>query len=219
MGDIFEKIEQNTVTTDDFNDILSESVVPFSEDALGYGVCPKCKYQGHPNTTRERRPNGNTTCGACGTVSKSKAWSLQEATPESVRNRIRRRTMGNKISQHHQDVDGHQKTKLPTFAARINPKRERADNTQMQGRGKQGHRKSTRTQRRKIKAFAIEFADENGLKTLLEMLESRNYRARRDFLVNHSALVAAESCVFDNELRRFLLSNCNAKRIDSRMFE
>jgi len=71
---------------------------------------------------------------------------IQEATPESVRDRVRRRTSRNETDRH-QDVEGHQQLELPTFADRVQPKRERADNTQMHGRGKAGHRHSARTMR------------------------------------------------------------------------
>jgi hypothetical protein len=44
----------------------------------GYGACPRCgqdvtegKYGA---TARERRPNGNTRCGACGLISPSLEW-------------------------------------------------------------------------------------------------------------------------------------------------
>ncbi len=84
---------------------------------------------------------------------------IQEATPESVRDRVRRRTSRNETDSH-QDIEGHQQLELPTFADRIQPKRERADNTQMHGRGKAGHRHSARTQHRTMpKRFteALEF--------------------------------------------------------------
>jgi ribosomal protein L34E len=39
----------------------------------GYGRCPKCG-QKHPKTSRERRVDGFTTCGACGYRLKSVLW-------------------------------------------------------------------------------------------------------------------------------------------------
>lgn len=91
---IFQKIEEGTVTVDDFNKLISE------------------------------------------------------ATPEALRDRVRRRTTQN-ATDGHIDDEGHQKLDLPKFADRVQPKREKADNTQMHGRGKIAHKKSARTQKRK----------------------------------------------------------------------
>lgn len=43
---------------------------------MSYGHCPNCNVEGHKLTTRERRPNGDTTCGACGLKSPSKEWAV-----------------------------------------------------------------------------------------------------------------------------------------------
>lgn len=71
---------------------------------------------------------------------------ISETTPESVRDRIRRRTIRN-TTKSHIDGGGHQRLKPPQFQKRITPKR-KPSNQQNHGRGKLGHRHSTRTQRR-----------------------------------------------------------------------
>jgi hypothetical protein len=40
----------------------------------GYGYCPECKTPNAEGSTRERRPNGFTTCGACGEKTHSQRW-------------------------------------------------------------------------------------------------------------------------------------------------
>lgn len=80
---------------------------------------------------------------------------ISEATPEAVRDRIRRRTLKSP-TENHIDSKGHQQLGLPKFAARVQPKRERSDNTQMTGQGKAAHRRSTRTQRRKAAAKSMQ---------------------------------------------------------------
>lgn len=78
---------------------------------------------------------------------------IQEATPEAIRDRIRRRTKRNATDEHIDD-EGHQRLELPTYADRVQPKRERTDRSQNNGRGKAGHRRSARTQKRTMhKAF------------------------------------------------------------------
>lgn len=50
----------------------------------GYGVCPLCGEHDPPGTKRERRPNGDTVCGACKVTSESAEWyrpRLTSATP------------------------------------------------------------------------------------------------------------------------------------------
>lgn len=94
---IFKKIEEGTVTADDFNSLIAE------------------------------------------------------ATPEATRDRMRRRSIKNATDSHQDNADGHQPLDLPTFADRVQPKRERSNNTQMHGRGKMGHRHSARSQRGKPK--------------------------------------------------------------------
>ena len=66
---------------------------------------------------------------------------ISESTPESVQERIRRRVQKN-TTKSHIDHDGHQQLSLPTFAARVNPKREPA-NQQNHGRGKIGRKHSS----------------------------------------------------------------------------
>ena len=86
---------------------------------------------------------------------------IQEATPESMRDRLRRRINVNQnTARSHQDDDGHAKMSLPVMADRVQPSRKRADRTQMQHGGKMGHRHSARTQKRTMSKSlkeAIEF--------------------------------------------------------------
>lgn len=49
------------------------------ESDMGYGNCPLCGKSDHPEASRERRPNGNTTCGHCGRTSPSAKWESPEA--------------------------------------------------------------------------------------------------------------------------------------------
>lgn len=89
---------------------------------------------------------------------------LIEAAPESMRDRLRRRSAHQQDTvRSHQDEKGHSNLKPPVMADRIQPKRERADRTQMQHAGKLGHRHSARTQHGKPKRFteAIDFLREN----------------------------------------------------------
>jgi hypothetical protein len=72
---------------------------------------------------------------------------ISEAMPESVRDRVRRKTNRNPTSSHISQA-GHQKLKLPSFAKRVQPKRKKNPKSQMNGSGKAAHDKSTRTQRR-----------------------------------------------------------------------
>jgi len=73
---------------------------------------------------------------------------IKEATPASVVDRVRRKmNPNNKRKRRKHDASGHAPG-LPKLAARINPARKRPNRTQMQHGGKQGHRRSTRTQRR-----------------------------------------------------------------------
>lgn len=66
---------------------------------------------------------------------------IDESTPESVQERIRRRVQRN-ATKSHIDRAGHQPLTAPTFAARINPKRSPA-NQQNHGRGKLGRKHSS----------------------------------------------------------------------------
>lgn len=66
---------------------------------------------------------------------------INEAYPEAIRNRIRRRTT----------VDSGEPPEV-NIADRVQPKKKRGTNSQKNGISKVAHRKSTRTQRRKAKA-------------------------------------------------------------------
>lgn len=44
------------------------------------GPCPTCD-KDHPSTASEKRPNGNTVCGACGSVHPTSKWEVVEPGP------------------------------------------------------------------------------------------------------------------------------------------
>ena len=73
---------------------------------------------------------------------------VHESVPSSIKDRIRRRvTPSNKLNRKKHDRDGHRSGSLKP-AARTQPKRKPSGNAQMNGRGKVGHKHSTKTQRR-----------------------------------------------------------------------
>lgn len=72
---------------------------------------------------------------------------IKETTPESIRDRIRRRTTINPEASHRDNKSGHQSLKLPSLRGRIQPKR-KPENQQNHGRSKIAHKHSTRTQRK-----------------------------------------------------------------------
>ena len=82
--------------------------------------------------------------------------SLNESTPSSIRDRVRRRmSPSNKANRKKHDQDGHRSGVL-NVAGRVQPKRKPSGQAQMNGRGKTGHRHSTRKQRRNA---AVEVED------------------------------------------------------------
>ena len=56
------------------DDVARELATPLKAKANGYGACPKCGNDDSVKTSRERSPNGSTTCGACGVKTKSTDW-------------------------------------------------------------------------------------------------------------------------------------------------
>lgn len=89
---------------------------------------------------------------------------INEATPESARDRVRRHANANQNTvRSHQDEEGHSDMKPPVFSDRIDPSRKPEDRTQMQHGGKSGHRHSSRTQKGQPKRFieAIDFLREH----------------------------------------------------------
>lgn len=81
-----------------------------------------------------------------GTISKDDFDKfLSESMPESVRDRVRRRTIVDP-TEDHVDDEGHQGMKLPSFSGRVSPKRKPSGKSQMNGRGNIGHKHSARTQ-------------------------------------------------------------------------
>jgi hypothetical protein len=88
---------------------------------------------------------------------------IQEATPESVRDRVRRRMKTN-ATDSHQDGLGHQQLNLPNFNDRVQPKRKPSNRSQMHGRGRVAHRHSAKTQEKTMPkrfAEAVEFIREH----------------------------------------------------------
>jgi len=83
------------------------------------------------------------------TITKSDfAKLLSEATPEAIRDRIRRRMKIDPLKSHIDD-EGHQSLTQPKMAARVQPSKKKSDGVQMDGQGKVAHNQSARTQKRK----------------------------------------------------------------------
>lgn len=101
---------------------------------------------------------------------------ISEATPESARDRIRRRmNHNNNTARSHHDEHGHSRLTLPTMNARVQPKRNRSNRTQMQHGGRMGHRHSARTQKRTMSRSlreAINFLQNNIGKEINEEMMS-----------------------------------------------
>lgn len=76
---------------------------------------------------------------------------IGESTPEAIRDRMRRRTLKNATDSHIDNETGHQPLKLPTMAARVQPKRKPL-NQQSHGRSSIAHAHSARTQQRTMAA-------------------------------------------------------------------
>ena len=93
---------------------------------------------------------------------------ISESMPESIRDRVRRRTLRSPAKSH-TSHSGHQQLSLPQFSKRISPKRE-PSNQQNHGRSRSAHNKSTRTQRRRSNKFdeEIQFISLNIGKPLIE---------------------------------------------------
>jgi hypothetical protein len=72
---------------------------------------------------------------------------IGETTPESVRDRVRRRTIKNATDSHQENETGEQPLVLPQLRVRTQPKRAPM-NQQSHGRSTLAHRHSARTQER-----------------------------------------------------------------------
>ena len=84
---------------------------------------------------------------------------IREATPASVLERVRRKiNPKNRLNRRHHSKDGHA-SGLPKLAARVNPARKRSNNTQMQHGGRQGHKRSVKTQKKNRDAGLYEAID------------------------------------------------------------
>lgn len=75
---------------------------------------------------------------------------IGETTPESIRDRVRRRSIVNATESHIDNKTGHQALSLPSEPKRVLPKRE-PSNKQSHGIAKAAHKRSTKTQRRNAK--------------------------------------------------------------------
>lgn len=91
---------------------------------------------------------------------------IKESTPESIRNRVRRRTNIDPLKRH-RDRKGHQSIKLPDFKKRIQPKRKPV-NQQNHGRSKLAHKHSTDTQRKNAYLSELNWVKENIGKSINE---------------------------------------------------
>ncbi|MDB4489925.1 hypothetical protein N9045_00265 [bacterium] len=104
--------------------------------------------------------------------------SLNESTPSSIRDRIRRRVSpSNKANRKKHDQDGHRNGSL-NVAGRVQPKRKPSGQAQMNGRGKAGHRHSTRKQRRN--AAAVEDKRGNIAKQIGHKLSEQILKAHKE---------------------------------------
>ncbi len=97
---------------------------------------------------------------------------IGESTPEAIRDRVRRRTIANPTDSHIDNETGHQPLKLPTMAARVQPKR-RPINQQSHGRAGLAHVHSARTQEKTMAA------------SLREAKVQEKFRPAVDFLAEH----------------------------------
>lgn len=71
---------------------------------------------------------------------------ISETTPESIRDRIRRRTLKSPTKSHIDNKTGHQSLSLPSLNKRVMPKRKPV-NQQNHGRSRMGQRHSQQAQR------------------------------------------------------------------------
>lgn len=121
---------------------------PFKKDEPrpDVSMCEVCERYGSPKNEDEllngilkKIDEGTVTCDDFNRL-------IKETTPESIRDRVRRRTIKNATSSHI-DPEGHQQLKLPQFQKRVAPKR-KPINQQNHGRSKIAHVHSARTQRK-----------------------------------------------------------------------
>ncbi len=71
---------------------------------IGYGACPQCGVD-HPHSIRERRKNGDTTCGECNVSTKSSSWPIYESETMSATHLIERVLEGESPSEVLEAVD------------------------------------------------------------------------------------------------------------------
>lgn len=146
---------------------------------------------------------------------------ISEATPEAVRDRVRRRVKRSETDKHIDD-EGHQKLENPSFTKRVQPKREKPDRSQMHGQGKVAHRKSARTQKRTMKKsfdegkkFSLIFDKAGYVRSLKDLLEGKGYKEGKDYVFNSHILTVVPGVKFDEELKEFMVNVGKAKRVDT----
>lgn len=140
---------------------------------------------------------------------------IHESAPECVRDRVRRRTVRNATSSH-LDQDGHQQLSLPTFADRIQPKRERAPGTQMNGRGRNAHRHSARTQKRTMgesRRYMLNFDKAGYMNSLKEELQKRKFEEGVHYRIDGNILTLATGTTVDESLADWLKIVGNVERV------
>lgn len=115
---------------------------------------PLVSYEDIFNNVIKKIDEGTVTCDDFDRL-------IKETTPESIRDRVRRRTTVNNTDSHIDDK-GHQQLSLPDFKKRVAPKRS-PENQQSHGRSSLAHKHSARTQKRTQKRFheEIEFIKNN----------------------------------------------------------
>lgn len=130
---------------------------------------------------------------------------LNEATPASMIDRVRRKVNpNNRNNRKKHDQAGHV-SGLPKIAARVQPSRKRSNRTQMQHGGRQGHRRSARTQKRTMhKSFeeAINFFEKNIGKQINENM--LNIGDNKELLINIATKLMAQPNANRDWLTQFI---------------
>lgn len=141
---------------------------------------------------------------------------IQEAVPECLRDRVRRHTIKNATDSHQEPDTGHQPLDLPTFADRVQPKRERQNSSQMHGRGKLGHRHSTRAQRQHTESkrrYMLYFDKGGYYHNLREEFKKRNFIEGKHYSIQGQVLTLAPKVKVDKPLADWLYQVGKIKRI------
>lgn len=123
---------------------------------------------------RNIRNNQVTINDFCNLIDNSRL--VHESIPSSIRDRIRRRvTPSNKANRKKHDSQGHKAGSF-NVAGRVQPKRKPSGQAQMNGRGRAGHRHSTRKQRRNaaLEDKRSEIAKQIGMDLSEQILDTLN---------------------------------------------